>query len=198
MSSKPPRPEIPALADLDLVLRTPRLLLRPITEADVDALWPHVSNPELPRMVTWAAHTDRSETVELVRLKVEALAKATDVTWVIEHEGRANGMVSLDGITWALRACRLDRAELGYWIAAALRGQGLMSEAAGAAPRFAFETLGLHKVTVGCFDVNEASRRVIERLGFRFLARHLDDYWRDGRWWSVLRYELTAAEWAAR
>jgi RimJ/RimL family protein N-acetyltransferase len=37
---------------------------------------------------------------------------------------------------------------------------------------------------------------VIEKLGFRPVGRLEDDVWRDGRWWSVLRYELTASEWS--
>ena len=50
-------------------------------------------------------------------------------------------------------------------------------------------------VTVGCFAENDASRRVIEKLGFRYVGRAEDDVWRDGQWRSHLRYELTAPEW---
>ena len=65
-----------------------------------------------------------------------------------------------------------------------------------AATRWAFETLGLHKVTIGCFEPNIGSRKVIERVGFRYLSRHEEDVWKDGRWLAHLRYELTAGEWA--
>ena len=64
-----------------------------------------------------------------------------------------------------------------------------------AVTQWAFETLGLHKVTIGCIEDNVASKRVIEKIGFRYLCRQEDDVWRDGRWWAHLRYELTAAEW---
>jgi RimJ/RimL family protein N-acetyltransferase len=70
-----------------------------------------------------------------------------------------------------------------------------MSEAATAALRFAFEMLGLHKVTIGCVEGNEASRAIIEKLGFRFLAIQQEDFYRFGRWWDHRRYELTASEW---
>jgi ribosomal-protein-serine acetyltransferase len=62
--------------------------------------------------------------------------------------------------------------------------------------RCGFELIGLHKVTVGCIAENAGSRRVIEKLGFRPVGRLEDDVWRDGCWWSVLRYELTASEWS--
>ena len=116
--------------------------------------------------------------------------------WAIEVEGRAVGTVGLGDIRFAHAALRVDRAELGYWIAPALRGAGLVTEAAHAVVRCGFETIGLHKITVHCFEENVASRRVIEKLGFRMVGRQEEDAWRDGRWWAMLSYELTAPEWS--
>ena len=42
------------------VLETPRLRLRALAERDVDDLWPYVSDPELTKFMTWAAHGDRA------------------------------------------------------------------------------------------------------------------------------------------
>jgi len=196
MSSAPPRPEIPEVDKLDLVLRTPRLVLRPPVAGDVDGLWPFVSDPDLPRMMSWSAHKSKDETAAFLKIVTEAMAGGSDLNWIIEHEGKVAGTIGLDGIRFQFRAWRVDRAEIGYWLAPPLWGQGLMTEAATAVVRFGFETLGLHKVTVGCLEENAASRRVIEKLGFRYVGRLIDDVWRDDRWWSHLRWELTAAEWA--
>jgi [ribosomal protein S5]-alanine N-acetyltransferase len=195
-TSPPPPARTVRLHELDLVLVTPRMRLRPLQESDVDDLWPYVSDPELPRMMSWTAHTDPGQTREFVRHVSQGLAAGTDMVWAIEHGGRAVGTVGFDGIKFELRGWRVDRAELGYWIAPPLWGQGLMTEAARAVLRFGFESLGLHKVTVSCFVENVASRRVIEKLGFRPLGCCRDDVWRDGRWWSMLRFELIAVEWA--
>jgi len=194
MLSAPPRP-IPELARLPLVIETPRLVLRPIARDDVDALWPYVSDPELPKMVSWAAHRDRADTVAFVEHQLEGLARGTDLTWGIALEGRVVGCIGLGGITWQFRAWRIDRAELGYWLGRPHWGQGLMSEAALAATQWGFETLGLHKITIGCVEGNLASQRIIEKLGYRFLAVHEEDFWRDGRWQAHRRYELTTTEW---
>jgi [ribosomal protein S5]-alanine N-acetyltransferase len=66
---------------------------------------------------------------------------------------------------------------------------------AGAVVRFGFETIGLHKITTRCLVENIGSRRVIEKVGFRFVGRAEDDSWRDGRWSTQLLYELTSPEW---
>jgi ribosomal-protein-alanine N-acetyltransferase len=193
--SHEPRSDVPDLDALDLVVRAPRLVLRPIAERDADELFAYTSDPELPRLMSWAAHRSREDTLGFARWAAEALARGTHLTWVIEHEGRASGCLSLDNLTWQLVAWRVDRAEMGFWLAPPLHGRGLMTEAAGAALRFAFGTLGLHKVTIGHLETNDASRRVIEKLGFRFVGRFADDVWRHGRWWSHLRYEMTRDEW---
>lgn len=191
----PPRPGVPQLAQLDLVLETPRLRLRPFKESDVDDIWPVVSNPEFPKMMSWAAHTDRTETLGFVRAVTQNLQQNAGVVWAIEHERRVIGSIGLDSMVFSHRAWRIDRAELGFWLAQEHWNKGLMTEAAEAAVRCAFETIELHKVTVGCIAENIASRRVVEKLGFRYVGRLEDDVWRDGKWHSHVRYELTAPEW---
>ena len=195
MPNTPPCSTIPVLADLPLVIETPRLKLRPYNDHDVEDLWPFVSDPELPRMMSWTAHRDRDETLGFLRGRAEALAKNDSIAWAIEYEGHARGSISLDGIRWFLRALRVDQAELGYWLAPPLWGKGLMTEAAHAVVRFGFGTVGLHKITVGCFEANVGSRRVIEKVGFRLLCRQEHEFWRDGRWHDHLRFELLASEW---
>ncbi len=195
MPAAPPTPTIPRLVDLPLEQETQRLKVRLFRESDVEAIWPIVSDPEFPKMMSWAAHTDRAQTLAFIRGEAENLAKDAGVLWALEHEGQVVGCMGLHGIRFQHLAWRIDRAELGYWIAPTHKGRGFASEAAHAVVRFGFETIRLHKITVGCFAENVASRRVIEKLGFRFVGRLEDDVWRDDRWHSHLRYELTSGEW---
>lgn len=196
MLSGPPRDPVPTLSDLPLVIETPRIRLRMPAESDAESLFSYAKDPEVATMVTWSAHTTIDETRDWLRFVAEERAKGTAVVWTIEHEGEPCGAIGLHGIVWALRASRVDKAELGYWLGRPHWGKGLITEAATEVTRWAFETLGLHKVTIGCFEQNVGSRRVIEKIGFRYLCRYEDDVWRDGRWHAHLRYELTSAEWA--
>lgn len=192
---KPPRDAIPTLTDLDLVIQTDRLTLRPLTDGDVEDLWPWVSDPDFPRHMTWNAHVDRAQTRAFIAAGRDQLANGAGITWGIEHEGRASGCIGLHDIRWQMLAWRLDRAELGYWLARPLWGRGLMAEAARAVVQFGFDRVGLHKVTVNCLAVNDASRRVIENVGFRYVGRREEDVWRDDQWHGRLFYELTVSEW---
>lgn len=142
----------------------------------------------------WKPHQDREETRAFVHGVTRAHAEGTGMTWAIEHDGRAIGCIGLDGIEWQFRAVRVDRAELGYWLQPAAWGEGLMTEAASAVLRCAFETIGLHKVKVRAFEANVGSQRVIEKLGFRLIGKLEDDVWRDDRWHSILCYEMIARD----
>jgi RimJ/RimL family protein N-acetyltransferase len=185
---------------LETAVRTPRLLLRPLEMSDVPALWPFVSDEDFPRHMTWEAHRNQEETAAFIRSTEEDRIQGSNIAWGAVELGdgsaeRLAGIVGLHGITRTVRAWRVDRAELGYWIGPPFQNRGFATEAARAAIGYAFEELGLHKVTVGCIVENTASRRVIEKLGFRFLGEQRDHAFRFGRWWNHLAYEMCVQEW---
>lgn len=192
----PPRAQIPTLSTLELALATERLTLRPLAESDVDAIFAIARDPEFPRFMTWDAHGDRADTVAFVGDTRAELARGTGVTWAVLKDGAFAGQIALTGIQWQMGAWRRDRAEIGYWIAPAHQRQGYAVEATRAVMQFAFEVLGLHKVTIGCLPENEPSRKVIEQSGFRYSHRVDEDVYRHGRWYSHLRYELNVNEWS--
>jgi ribosomal-protein-alanine N-acetyltransferase len=57
----------------------------------------------------------------------------------------------------------------GYWCALSQRGKGYATEATNAAIRYAFDRLGARAVNINYYEGNDASRRVIEKLGFTFV-----------------------------
>lgn len=181
--------------DLTEPIRSDRLTLRLLSHDDVEALWPHVSDPELPRYMTWEHHRDRGETARFVDAMVKASQGGTGYVWTMREGEQFRGLVGLHDVRRQQLAWRIDRAELGYWIGAPWRNRGFTSEGARAAVRFGFERLDLHKITVGCVKENVASVRVIERLGFRLLGVQREHFHRFGRWWDHLTYEMLADEW---
>ena len=74
-------------------------------------------------------------------------------------------------------------------------GQGYMTDSVRLGLRFAFGTLGLHRVEAACLVHNEASRRVLEKTGFirEGLARgylKIDGAWQDHLLYAILREDL--------
>ena len=100
---------------------------------------------------------------------------------------RVVGIVNISNIV--LGAFR--SAYLGYYGMAWCAGRGLMTEAVGLAVRYAFDTLGLHRVEANIQPGNAPSIALVRRLGFtkegfspRYL--HIGGDWRDHERWARL------------
>lgn len=98
------------------------------------------------------------------------------------------GAVTLDNI----RRGPAQSGTVGYWIAEAQTGNGYMREALTALITHAFDTLDLGRVEAGCLPENKASRRVLEKSGFKYegVAQaylQIDGRWRDHVLYASLR-----------
>jgi ribosomal-protein-alanine N-acetyltransferase len=60
----------------------------------------------------------------------------------------------------------VQAATLGYWLGAPHARQGFMSAAVRAVTGYAFATLRLHRIEASCLPHNEASMKLLERMGF--------------------------------
>ena len=87
------------------------------------------------------------------------LAGEEGVVFAIEKSGELIGCTGY-------RAFGKDHAELGYWIGKPYWNLGYATEAARALILYAFETDGFDYLTVGHFNDNPASERIIAKFGF--------------------------------
>jgi len=85
--------------------------------------------------------------------------------------------------------------ELGVAICGDRWRQGFAIEAATLILDFAFSTLGLHRVQAACGPANIASKKGLERLGFRYEARIRDHVFTNGAWRDSLLYSILDHEW---
>ena len=100
---------------------------------------------------------------------------------------RIVGVVNLNEIV----AGAFQSAYLGYYGMAWCAERGLMTEAVGLAVRYAFDTLGLHRVEANIQPGNTRSIDLVRRLGFTregFSPRYLriGGEWRDHERWARL------------
>ncbi len=188
-------------APLDAVawpVTTPRLSLRPATAADVQATWRYRKLDTVSRWITRAPRTLAEFRAQFA--SPESLAK----TLVIELDGEVIGdlMLAVED-AWAQAEvagrARNVQAELGWVLHPDHAGRGYASEAVRELIRLCFEQLGLRRVIANCFADNEASWRLMERLGMRReISTVRDSLHRSGRWLDGMGYALLADEWSRR
>ena len=99
----------------------------------------------------------------------------------------------LGGITLSnIRRGVAQTASLGYWIGQPFARQGYMSEALLLVVGFVFDRLGLNRLEAACLPENEASRKLLSKLGFKEegVARQylrINGEWRDHAIFALLR-----------
>jgi len=186
-------------AALERPLHTERLTLRSVTVADAEAVWRYRRLASVAEWLTGSAG-------DLDRFRASfADPDRLGTTIVIEEGHAADAPVIGDlmlrrGDAWAQtevadRARRVE-AELGWVLNPAFTGHGYATEAVRELLRHCFEDLGLHRVTANCFLENDASWRLMERLGMRReLHTRRESLHRSGRWLDGLGYAILDDEW---
>jgi len=178
-------------------VRTARLSLRPATPDDLEATWAFRRLDEVGRWLTRAPATPEDH-----RKQFED-ADSLAATLVLELQGTGEVIGDLmlrveDG--WAqaevTEQARRVQAELGWVIHPDHAGRGYATEAVRELIRLCFEDLGLRRVTANCFAANEASWRIMERLGMRREMHTVrESLHRSGEWLDGFGYALLADEW---
>jgi RimJ/RimL family protein N-acetyltransferase len=183
------------LDDITWPLRTERLSIRRAALADTEATWEF---RRLESVTQWLSGAPAD--LAAYRVKFEDPDRLRD-TLIIELDGVVIGDLMCrieDG--WAqaevAEQARRVQAELGWCIHPEYAGKGYATEAVAELIRFCFEDLNLRRVTANCFADNEASWRLMERLGMRReLHTVKESLHRSGGWLDGLGYALLADEW---
>lgn len=161
-------------------IRTPRLRLRPLENADAGAVWQNSLDEDNRRYVP----DEVFETLDDAKKTVGWLVKAAQgedgpYLWsVLIHTGEVIGYV---------QACRIPMGwEVGYHIGERHTGNGYATEALQAFLPVIMDTLGVNELHGVVLEENVASHRVLQKCGFLLLYRGMGAYQGERR--AIRRY----------
>jgi [ribosomal protein S5]-alanine N-acetyltransferase len=166
-------------------LTTRRLRLRAVHPAqDAAGMLRLLSDPEVTRHTNAPSCTTPAEAQAALEQFQGRFAAKEMIRWAIQPlgHGEAIGTVGLVRVSHEHR-----RGELGYDLARRWWGRGLAPEAAAAVVAYGFAVMRLHRIEAGVLPGNDASVRVLEKLGFREEGTRRD-YIRLGACFSSLRF----------
>jgi RimJ/RimL family protein N-acetyltransferase len=148
----------------DLAIHTRRLLLRPLQPGDEQPLYAIFGDPEVMRYWSSPPWTSPDSGREMVE---RDLAAGPDADWLRLAVVQRDGHALIGTCTLFDHRPQSRRAELGYALARAAWGRGVMHEALSALLDHGFEAWGLNRVEADIDPRNQASARALERLGFQ-------------------------------
>ncbi len=181
---------------MDVVLKTDRLVLRRLTEADAEDLLALHADPAVMRFIGSVESREQVVTSTLPHF--------------IRYDERGYGFyAAVEQDTGAfvgwfhLRPVReggnVEEPELGYRLHRATWGRGYATEGSKALIAHAFTGLGARRVFATTMAINAGSRRVMEKAGMRFVRAFVADWPEkiEGDEHGDVEYEITRAAWEA-
>ncbi|PYE52724.1 GNAT family N-acetyltransferase [Deinococcus yavapaiensis] len=172
---------------------TLRLHLRPFSSEDAHDVYVLASDVSVAKF-TFVPHPyPVGAAASWIDGHEEEARSGRQLSWAITRRERLVGCVELafnDFHGWA---------EIGFWLGAPHRGRGYATEAAERVLAYAFEKRGRRRVQAAVFVENEASARVLARLGLRregtLRAYGRPSSWRSGDSWM---YGMTRQDFERR
>jgi RimJ/RimL family protein N-acetyltransferase len=147
-----------------------------------------VDRPGFLPWLPWTATDNRTveecgAAIERQRLKRERLDPPADDFTIAISDARSGDVLGGTGLHRIIHGAH--EAEIGYWMRADRRRQGLCQEAVAALVTWAFRSpseggWGLRRIHIRCASLNAASRQVPQRLGFVHEATLRKERWVDG------------------
>ena len=143
----------------------------------------------------WEATNPSSPNSFDVRSQLRGLIRQLDdqtgIPFVIEVQGEIQGQLNVANIMYG----SVSSAVLGYWVAPEVAGKGVMPTAVALVTDYLMDQVGLHRVEINIRPENQASLRVIQKLGFRYEGLkqryiHINGDWRDHYVFALTKEEL--------
>ena len=169
-----------------------RVVLRNLKLSDVQDIYRALQDKEV---VKWTLNIPwpykKQDAIKWIRRSQYKLKNKKEYTFgiILKTTNNLVGSISLMRVDYKNKS-----AEIGYWLGKKHRSQGFMTESVKLILNFAFNKLKLHRVSANLFEENIASKRVLEKCGFRLEGRLRECRFRYGKWHNELKFGMLRLE----
>lgn len=162
-----------------------RVTLRPIERDDAEFLQRAPSEPELRVPLGFSHPANRSQAENHIEEGIEG-DDSIDLLVCIDDEPAGSVRINM---------LERTRPLLSYWLVPEQHGEGYMTEAVSLLLDYFFESFENRGLYAFVFDFNDASRGLLEKLGFQEEGRTREDQFIDGQYVDSVHYGLLREEW---
>ncbi|EJL59224.1 GNAT family N-acetyltransferase [Flavobacterium sp. CF136] len=169
------------------VIETERLILRRITNDDVNEVFELRSNPETMKYIPRPLVKTTEDALEHVAMIEEKITSNIGINWGITLKGDSRVL----GIIGYYRMQPENyRAEIGYMLLPEYHGKGIISEAVNRLIAYGFDDLKLHSIEAVIDPENFASEKVLQKCGFVKEAHLKEAEFYEGKFLDKVIYSL--------
>lgn len=171
-------------------LETERLIIRDHISEDLENHHKLMSDPEIMTYIEDIMTTSLEDSQNNLKFSIVESKKPNRTHYFFAIEEKTGDYVGSIGFTIIEKNESGGNAELGYFILKSKWGNGYTSEAAKAVIEFAFQNIGLHKISSGCIAENKASENIMIKLGMTKEAHKVQHVLHKGVWKDRVEYGL--------
>lgn len=168
-------------------LETERLLLREINNKDVEGIFSSLSNDEVTRFYGQDSLRDIKEAEKIVDLFAKNYIEKRGIRWAIERKSDKGIIGTIGFHAWLSRH---NRAEIGYEMHPEHWRKGYILEALHKIISYGFEELDLTRIGAVVFLENEASNKLLTKIGFQKEGILRDYMYQNGEPYDTYIYSL--------
>jgi RimJ/RimL family protein N-acetyltransferase len=179
-------------------LRTARLVVRAMTDEDVDDIHAYQSRPDVCRYLPFKPRSRDEVAEKIAKYSTALVLNGAGDFWELAIERASDPGHVIGDMYFAIKNAANATCEIGWTLHPDHTGSGYMTEAAHALLNIAFNDLRLHRASARLDPRNQASAALCKRLGMREEALFLEDLWLKGEWGDTAIYAILDREWAAR
>lgn len=177
---------------IDFIIQTPRCLLRRPSVADIPHVFSATRYAGFNDGMQWEPPVNIEELHEPLQENFHAWDEGKMFAFTIA-EPSTNSLLGRVGIRQTNRA---DVWNLGFWTHPEHQGRGYMTEAVTALLKFGFTELDATKIEASYALWNKSSRRVLEKVGMKFIAYIPQAFKKQGYWVEANKMSITRREWS--
>ncbi|MFD1992149.1 GNAT family N-acetyltransferase [Paenibacillus nicotianae] len=144
-------------------LETSRFVLRQAQHADADDLYQLYADQAVVQYMSFIPFTSVDEALDEMKWYKRIFAEQSGLRWMIEDRETSKVIGTCGFLAYEQEH---HRTELGYDLSSAYWGKGIMKEVASCIIQFGFEQMKLNKIEAKIEPDNQASIRLVEKLGF--------------------------------
>jgi ribosomal-protein-alanine N-acetyltransferase len=167
-------------------LKTERLLLRMIHDSDAEIIFRLYANEKVMLQRGEPVFENKSQAEKIIFYWRKLFAQENGLRWgiVFRSTGKMIGSVGFKKIEQ-----QHLRAVMGYELDPDWWNRGIMTEAVKAVSDFGLNEMKLHSIEANITPDHVASRRVLEKLGYKMEAHYRENYFYEG-WWDSAIWSL--------
>lgn len=149
------------------VLNTDRLILRPIELSDAESIFEYAKNPNVSKLTLWEPHQTIQDSVSYIKDYVfDYYSQGVPEPLGIAFKNSPQKIIGTVGCFWISEKAKA--MELAYAIGEDYWGKGLVAEASQEVMKYCFKEFALKRIQSRCRVENEASAKVMQKVGMTF------------------------------